>query len=197
MKKIIMIMLVVLICINILACGSEKPQEATDSISIQDITEAMAETPVLLTSAGQSADFDIAKTLMDKTGIDYEGNATITAGQLNNQATLMVAVGGSSKGLGAAGIDADDELKRVTEVIAKAKEDGMTIIALHIGGEGRRGTLSDRFINAVLPESDYIIAVATGDTDGLMSNIAVNNGIPMAKVDTIGEVIGILTKTFK
>lgn len=192
-----MIMLVVLICINILACGSEKPQEATDSISIQDITEAMAETPVLLTSAGQSADFDIAKTLMDKTGIDYEGNATITAGQLNNQATLMVAVGGSSKGLGAAGIDADDELKRVTEVIAKAKEDGMTIIALHIGGEGRRGTLSDRFINAVLPESDYIIAVATGDTDGLMSNIAVNNGIPMAKVDTIGEVIGILTKTFK
>jgi hypothetical protein len=163
----------------------------------KDIIEPIAESPILITSAGQSADFEIVKTLMDKVGIGYESNGTVKAVDLGDFKTLVIAVGGSSKGLGAAGINPDDEILRVREVIAKAKEKGMVIVALHTGGEGRRGTLSDRFVNEVLPQANYIVAVSTGNMDGLFSDIATSNDIPMASVDTIADVIGVLLKTFK
>ena len=71
------------------------------------------ETPILLTSAGQSADSDIIKTLCTKANISVELANQATAENLDGVKTLLISVGGSSKGLGAAGIDADQEIARV------------------------------------------------------------------------------------
>lgn len=99
-------------------------------------------------------------------------------------------VGGSSKGLGAAGIDAEQEQARVDAIIEKL-QDSVTIVVAHIGGQARRGELSDGFINAVLPVAQYIIVVEEGDSDGLFSNYASENGIPISicpDIASVGEV---------
>lgn len=163
--------------------------EAAASGDLKEITEAIAESPIVLTSVGQSADVNVVQTLMKKCEIETDLNSTVTADDLGNYKTLVLAIGGSSKGLGAAGVDENQELDRVKGVIAKAKEQGMTIIALHIGGSARRGTLSDKFIPDALAASDAAIIVSEGDSDGLMKGIVTENGIPTAFIDNqVGAV---------
>ena len=150
---------------------------------LKQITEAMAEGPTILTSVGQSADVNVVQTLMKKCEIETDLNAVVKAEELGSYKTLVLAIGGSSKGLGAAGVDENQEMDRVNSVIAKAKENGMTIIALHIGGSARRGTLSDKFIPDALKACDAAIIVGEGDQDGLMSGILAGTGAPTAVID--------------
>ena len=123
------------------AAKTETPAAGGEAASgdVKEITEAIAEGPIILTSVGQSADVNVVQTLLKKCEIDSDLNATVTADDLGSYKTLVLAIGGSSKGLGAAGVDENQELDRVKSVIAKAEEQGMTIIALHIGGSARRG----------------------------------------------------------
>ena len=86
--------------------------------------------------------------------------------------TLVLVLGGSTKGLGAAGISADAELDRAKALLAEARKLGMTIIGVHVGGEARRGQLSDRFIEAAVPACHYVVVVADGDKDGFISKLA-------------------------
>ena len=164
-----------------------KAEEAAGDV--KEITEAMAEGPIILTSVGQSADVNVVQTLMKKCEIQCDMNATVTADEIADYKTLVLAIGGSSKGLGAAGIDENQELDRVKAVIAKAKEQGMTIVALHIGGSARRGTLSDKFIPDALGAADAAIIVSEGDSDGMMKGIVASNGIATAFVENqVGAV---------
>ena len=156
---------------------------------VKKITEAIAEGPIILTSVGQSADVNVVQTLLKKCEIDSDLNATVTADDLGSYKTLVLAIGGSSKGLGAAGVDENQELDRVKSVIAKAEEQGMTIIALHIGGSARRGTLSDKFIPDALAAADAAIIVSEGDSDGFMKGIVTENGVATAFIDNqVGAV---------
>ena len=94
-------------------------------------------------------------------------------------------------------MDADVEQERVDAGVAKAEEADMTIIVAHIGGSARRGELSDGFISAVSPKADYLLVVAGGDDDGLFTQIASENGIPMDTVETLADVGTVLPKAFK
>lgn len=181
---------------SLTACGGGAETKATEAVAVTQaagseaaggaetgITEAMAEGPVLLTSVGQSADVNVVQTLLKKCEIDCDLNATVAADGLSSYKTLVLAIGGSSKGLGAAGIDENQEIDRVKSVIAKAQEQGMTIISLHIGGSARRGTLSDKFIPDALNAANAAIIVSEGDSDGLMKGILTTNGTPTAFVE--------------
>ena len=173
------------------AAKTETPAAGGEAASgdVMEITEAIAEGPIILTSVGQSADVNVVQTLLKKCEIDSDLNATVTADDLGSYKTLVLAIGGSSKGLGAAGVDENQELDRVKSVIAKAEEQGMTIIALHIGGSARRGTLSDKFIPDALAAADAAIIVSEGDSDGFMKGIVTENGVATAFIDNqVGAV---------
>lgn len=153
--------------------------------------EFKAESPVLLTSAGQSADVEMVKSMLGKTDIEFTDNNLATESDLGDAETLILAVGGSSKGLGAAGIDADEEIKRVSGLIDAAKSKDVKIIAIHIGGEARRGELSDKFIQPTFENADYAIVVESGDSDNMMRNIAKDKGY---RIDTISQMTDTITK---
>ena len=147
------------------------------------ITPGSCPLPAILTSVGQSADVDIVATHCKKIKLDVYQNNTIKAEELSDKyKTIILAVGGSNKGLGAAGIDADQELARADALIAKAKELGITVIAMHVGGADRRGTLSDSFIKPAFAAADIAIIVESGDTDNLMHDILAGNSTPTAYV---------------
>lgn len=183
------------------ACGSGASSTATQAAATQAATETkaaegaaeaaetaelpagIAEGPILLTSDGQSADVNVVQTLLKKCEIESDLNATASADDLSGYKTLVLAIGGSSKGLGAAGIDENQELERVNSLIAKAKEEGITVIALHIGGSARRGTLSDKFVPDALKAANAAIIVSEGDSDGMMKGIVTDGNIPTAFVD--------------
>lgn len=159
--------------------------------------EASLETPAVLTSIGQSADVDIVKTLCTKAGLTIETNGTLKADDLPADCkTLILAVGGSSKGLGAAGIDADGELARTKALLEKAKSQGTKVLAMHTGGSARRGTLSDSFIKPAFEAADVAIVVSEGDSDGLMKGIIDGNGAQGVYVEKITDVLTSLQGLF-
>lgn len=210
-KKAIVVLICAAISLAAAGCGQKAAPEggqavtmaqaagdaAQEQAEVQGLTEAIAEEPVLLTSAGQSADYEMVKTMLDKNDIKCEKNSLATSADLDGVKTLMLAVGGSSKGLGAAGIDANGELERVTELVDAAKEKGIIVIAVHVGGEARRGELSDKFIAPSLEKADYAIVVADGDKDGLMKGIAAKAGIPFDEVSSMADVVPKLGAAFK
>lgn len=154
------------------------------------------ETPILLTSAGQSADSDIIKTLCTKANIAVELENQATAENLDGVKTLLISVGGSSKGLGAAGIDADQEIARVQDLIKSAQDADIKIIAMHVGGAPRRGDLSDKFLPDPFNAADAAVVVSSGDADGMIRGLLAANSVPSAYVDSQADCIGCLTTLF-
>ncbi|MEY8417818.1 DUF6305 family protein [Oscillospiraceae bacterium 44-5] len=154
------------------------------------------ETPILLTSAGQSADSDIIKTLCTKANITVDLENQATADHLDGVKTLLISVGGSSKGLGAAGIDADQEIARFQDLIQAAQDADIKIIAMHVGGAPRRGDLSDKFLPDPFNAADAAVVVSGGDTDGVIRSLLAANRVPTAYVDSQADCIGCLTTLF-
>ena len=143
---------------------------------------------VALTSVGQSPDAMMVRVVLRnvlKVNPDY--NALMTPSDLGDAKVLVAVVGGSSKGLGAAGINPEDEAARTKALLQAAKDTGKKILVMHVGGEGRRGTLSDLFITEAVPYADGMIIVDGGNQDGIFTKMAEPAG---AKIITAPNVKG-------
>ena len=151
---------------------------------------------VALTSVGQSPDAVMVKVVMKKIKVEPEYDALMKPAALGSQKVLVAVVGGSSKGLGAAGVNADQEKARAVSLIEGAKKKGMKILVMHVGGEGRRGTLTDLFINAAVPFADQVILVKGGNNDGLFTKLA-KKGVAITEVPTVSGVQGPLEQAMK
>lgn len=202
----VMLILILVLSLGLVACGGgDNETQVPDgdggakgnSEEPKEVVEVNAEEPILLTSVGQSADVEMIKTMLTKNELDFTSNNLATSKDLGDAKTLILAVGGSSKGLGAAGIDANAELSRVEELISGADDEGLTIVAIHIGGEARRGELSDKFIKPSFEKADYAIVVKSGDQDGMMSDLANDEGIEIELIDSIADTIDSLNKLFE
>jgi len=139
---------------------------------------------VALTSVGQSPDGTMVKVIMKKIAIPVDYDKLMEAGTLGDQKVLVAVVGGSSKGLGAAGVDKEQEKARALALMDAAKAKGMKILVMHVGGEGRRGQLSDMFIEAVTPRADTIILVEGANQDGIFDRLA-GEGVQILTAETV------------
>lgn len=134
---------------------------------------------VALTSIGQSSDAMMVRVLMKSLGISSDYDAVMKPDALTGQKVLIAVVGGSSKGLGAAGINKDDEIKRSDAVFKAAQGKKMNIIVMHVGGEGRRGALTDLFINSSVPYANTLILVDGANKDGIFDKLTKPKNIPV------------------
>src|SRR4030042_2091354 len=82
--------------------------------------EEIFEQPLLITSAGQNAEVQIAAVLAKRAGLNYTLSKQATAADLESMKTLVLVLGTSLKGLGAAGLDVDTERERVSALLAFA-----------------------------------------------------------------------------
>lgn len=151
-------------------------------VTIGTITEKF-QGPVLVTSFAQSTDGSMIEQVMKRLKtVAYTYNPTATSADLGGVKTVVIAVGNSTKGLGAAGISQDQETARAKEFMAAAKKAGVKVICCHIGGATRRGALSDAFADMVLPLSSYILVKEDGNEDGKFTSFAAANNIPITLV---------------
>lgn len=134
---------------------------------------------VVLTPFGQSPDAMMIKVVLKKLGVDGRLEKLLQADGLQDEKVLITVVAGSSKGLGEAGIDKDAEITRMKEVSEAAKAKGMKVLVMHIGGKGRRGTLTDMFIVEAVPMADELIVVEGGDYDGLFTDLVEGTDLQM------------------
>jgi len=142
---------------------------------------------VALTSVGQSPDAMMVMVVLKKLQVDTDFDALMKPESLSGHKVLIAVVGGSSKGLGAAGINPEQEKDRAVSLIKKAKENGARILVMHVGGEGRRGTLTDLFIEAVVPLADRITLDRGGNKDGIFEKLK-SEKTAVVEVETIRAI---------
>ncbi|MBN2365056.1 MAG: hypothetical protein EH225_03010 [Calditrichaeota bacterium] len=162
------------------------------AVLAQEKVEFTAEEPVLITSAGQSADVLMIKILADKAGVSYRFDKNAQTALVDSVKSIIIVSGGSSKGLGAASIDKEEELQRVQDIVVKAKKAKVPVIGVHVGGKSRRGDLSDYFNKPVAMNADHLIVVKEGDDDGFFSSVAEENKILIQLPEKINDIQPIL-----
>ena len=159
--------------------------------------EFHAKQPILISAAGQSQDVTMVKILAQKADLKFTFDKMAKPDQLKDHATLILVTGASTKGLGAANIDKDQELDRVKNLIKAAREAKMDIITMHVGGPSRRGKLSDEFNKLTAENADCLIIVKNGDEDQMFSKTAEGKKIPIYSIDKIVEAGDILKQIFE
>ena len=142
---------------------------------------------VVLTPFGQSPDAMMVKVVLKKLGVESRLEKLLQADGLQDEKVLITVVAGSSKGLGEAGIDKDAEIARMKDVAEAAKAKGMKVLVMHIGGKGRRGTLTDMFIVEAVPLADKLIVVEGGDYDGLFTGLVEGTDLEILPAKSVRE----------
>jgi hypothetical protein len=155
------------------------------------------EQPVLISSAGQSADVKLVKMLAQRQSLNATTILMAKPEDLTGFKTLVIVPGFSSKGLGAAGISQQDELERVRSLVKAANDLKIPIVLMHIGGNARRQGQSDSFNQLVADNSKYMLVVKQGDEDGFFSTISKAKSIPLTLVEKIADTAGPLRNLFK
>ncbi len=73
-------------------------------------------------------------------------------------------------------------------LLGRARELAVGVIAVHVGGESRRGAASDRLIEAVIGQADYLIVTEAGNKDGLFTRAARARTVPLVIVDEPADI---------
>ena len=188
----------------IVSVGTGLTQER--SLAAQSTT---FESPAFIASVGQSAGAQQARVLATRAGLQATFEARPAPEMLEGHKTLIVVLGASTKGLGAAGVDMDAEIAWATQLFEKARESGMSIIAMHIEGGTRRGPSSDRVNTTFAPLVDHLIIKgaspdqewaeaeeADGNADGLFTSIGAEHGIPVTYIAKTLEAVDALKELF-
>ena len=162
------------------------------------IEDPVFEQPVLITSAGQSAEVQIASVLAKRAGIAATLDKLASAAVLQKDPpkTIILVLGVSMKGLGAAGLDTEEEKSRISALVKEASKQSIPILSLHLGGEARRGELSDALIEEYIPISSAVLFVKSGNSDFLLSSICQKHSIPWYEVGRAAEALAPLKKLF-
>ncbi|HUU39084.1 MAG TPA: DUF6305 family protein, partial [Candidatus Desulfaltia sp.] len=153
--------------------------------------------PLLITSAGQNAEVQIAAVLAKRAGLDYFLSKRATPEDLETVKTLVFVLGASLKGLGAAGLDMDKERARVLDLAAAAQKKRIPMLCLHLGGEARRGGQTDDLISEILPLAKMLIVVRSGNGDGFFTRLCRQQNIPLVEVEKPADAQIPLQKIFQ
>lgn len=156
-----------------------------------------AEAPAFITSFGQSQDANFVNLLAKRAKLEntYKNLGKPEGPEWENAKTLIAVLGGSGKGLGAAGLDTASEVKRCDELIASAKAQKKFIIGMHIGGEDRRGPNSEAFV-PYAGDVDFMIVRTEGNKDGYFTKLCEEKNIPLYLIENTKEIESILKEMF-
>jgi Domain of unknown function (DUF6305) len=199
--------MIITLCLMTLATRASVAQEteviaaSDEADSIPDILvvvvpdEIVFAAPALVTTVGR-ADGTIVRVLCRRAEVDSELVEEVQEENLGGIATMVVAMGGSTKGLGAAGVDADTEVERGEAVLMLAAAANVPILGVHVGGAPRRGELSDDFCEVVAEAADALIVKTGGNEDGFFTDIAERRDIPLIEVETNAEAIEAIADLF-
>ncbi len=185
--------------------------------------------PVLTTSAGQSPDITTLNVIMEEAeiGFDYCDVPTVEmlkAGvglgdkksgsgfhvEINTDLAkypkgtpykaVIFAIGASLKGMGASGLTIEDEANRLKKIIDYCKANKIFIIAVHLGGEAKRGAPggdNERMIDAVAPYADYLVVINDSNKDGRFTKISKEKNITLSEIKYALNLVEIVQKIFE
>ena len=209
MKKLI-VLLMVLSLVSAFAIA-----ESTLSLAV----------PVVITSAGQSAEVETVNYVAEEVGLKYDYCDILSKDELaagvglggaksgigkhvttlspdpkgTKFQTLILALGASLKGMGASGLSVDTEVSRLKSLIEYAKANEIRIVAVAIGGDIQRGLPGspiEIMIDTVAPHADVFIVTKDSNGDGRFTKAAEARNVPILEIDSAFDLLDTFTQVF-
>ena len=162
-------------------------------------------TPFMITNAGQPGG-KMGRLLVSRAGtltededfyyVDVPYAADVDA---RDYSAIVIVIGSTDKGLGATGITIDQEIARVDEVVARANEKGVPVIAVMLEKDKRsdvKTNSNERCIDAVCPHASWMIVTADVNTDGRYDAFKAENGTPLTILDSSMDFISLVQQAF-
>ena len=163
-------------------------------------------TPFMITNAGQGPGGTMGRLLVSRAGtltededfyyVDVPYAADVDA---RDYSAIVIVIGSTDKGLGATGITIDQEIARVDEVVARANEKGVPVIAVMLEKDKRsdvKTNANERCIDAVCPHASWMIVTADVNTDGRYDAFKAENGTPLTILDSSMDFISLVQQAF-
>ncbi len=163
-------------------------------------------TPFMITNAGQGPGGKMGRLLVSRAGtltededfyyVDVPYAADVDA---RDYSAIVIVIGSTDKGLGATGITIDQEIARVDEVVARANEKGIPVIAVMLEKDKRsdvKTNSNERCIDAVCPHASWMIVTADVNTDGRYDAFKAENGTPLTILDSSMDFISLVQQAF-
>ncbi len=163
-------------------------------------------TPFMITNAGQGPGGKMGRLLVSRAGtltededfyyVDVPYAADVDA---RDYSAIVIVIGSTDKGLGATGITIDQEIARVDEVVARANEKGVPVIAVMLEKDKRsdvKTNSNERCIDAVCPHASWMIVTADVNTDGRYDAFRAENGTPLTILDSSMDFISLVQQAF-
>lgn len=163
-------------------------------------------TPFMITNAGQGPGGKMGRLLVSRAGtltededfyyVDVPYAADVDA---RDYSAIVIVIGSTDKGLGATGITIDQEIARVDEVVARANEKGVPVIAVMLEKDKRsdvKTNSNERCIDAVCPHASWMIVTADVNTDGRYDAFKAENGTPLTILDSSMDFISLVKQAF-
>ena len=165
-------------------------------VNIGEVDKSLFQLPVMVTSFGQSTDASTIDQALTRSNVDHTYKPQANAEDMTGFKTVFIAVGASTKGMGAAGIKEETEVARAEAIMAKLKETGATVVCAHIGGGTRRGVLSDKLTDMVLPQCKYILLKEDANFDYKFTKYAEENKLPITLIYANKDTVQVMTDLF-
>lgn len=176
---------------------TQQTSEENRVVTIGTIDKSLYKQPVFVTSFGQSTDAAMLDTVMKRIGVNYVYNATATADTIKGYKTIIIAVGASTKGLGAAGISEADETARAKAIMEYINTNDVEVICCHIGGSARRGTLSDLYSDMVMEKASLIVLKEDANFDYKFTKYAEEHNKPISLIYATKDALTVFTEIFQ
>lgn len=174
------------------------------TIAIADEEIIIAEEPIITTTCGQSPGALMVRQIALRQKLNCVQDDLLTADFLREKyeagegfRTLIITIGTSGKGLGAAGIDMIDEENRINAAIEEAKNQGILVIGVQIEGAPRRVDADDeKSMTIVAPQSDILVVHEAANKDNYYTILAEEKGIPLYIISKPLDFVEPLRKIF-
>lgn len=156
-----------------------------------------AELPVAMTCPGQAPEGQLVKLIFGRLKTPIKYDPFMEPKDVGGSKTLIIILGGSGKGLGSAGVNLQDEMKRADALVAEANKQKVKLVGIHSGGEDRRGDVSTKLIDLVAPKMSYLIVREDGNQDGLFTKLSGEKKIPLTLIKGTQELSDVFKELFK
>lgn len=174
------------------------------SLAVEQPSIPKVELPLIVTTCGQSPGALMVWVLCKQIKLPCDRADLLKAEDLKAKAeegnpykTLIITMGTSMKGMGAAGVDIDFEVARIKAIIEEAKKEGILIIGAHIEGMARRVDATDAAsIATVIPQSSLLLIREDSNEDGYFTKAAEELAIPIIIFKETLDLTGVFSKLF-
>ncbi|OGO79054.1 MAG: hypothetical protein A2Y23_14555 [Clostridiales bacterium GWB2_37_7] len=184
-KAAILIAIFILLIINDTSFVKKKE---TNILLLPSLPKPIAKEYVLITSAGQNTDVYIINDIANKLMIHNYFMPQAEESDLDAVSTIVFVVGYSELGEKLHGTSYENEKRRISELLTKARQENLSVITIFIGGKQQRGKQAEGLLRLVSLDTDYLIGTKEANSDGFLSELARNNKIPLTLINGVSDL---------